>query len=124
MLPHELWERVVEETDSWPERQSGESSGYCWKILLGLINEISQRNKQTKVQAQTCKVPTDGGLHKGFHPFSDDNLFVMTEVMCLVRVVDYPETIASGVNVLVGYHLVADDVDIALDLSFLAAGYN
>ena len=67
----------------------------------------------------TVVVTADSGLHKGLHPLSDNDLLIMTEIICFVRVVNDPETVTTRVDVLVGDDLVADDVDISLDLCLL-----
>ena len=68
---------------------------------------------------RTRVVSADGGFHDRLHPLTHGGLFVVTEKVRLVCLVDDPESITARVNVLVRNDLVPYDVDISLDLRFL-----
>lgn len=72
----------------------------------------------------TREVSTDSRLHQGLHPFSNDELFIVAEVMRLVGVMYESEPIPARVNVFIGNYSIAKDIDIAFDLRFLQHGVN
>ena len=64
-------------------------------------------------------ISANGGFHDSLHPFTNSTLLIGTEIMCLVIVVIDPKTIFSRIQILVNGDLVANDIDVALDLGFL-----
>ena len=69
--------------------------------------------------ARTRVVSADRSFHDGLHPLTDGGLFVVTEKVRLVCLMDDPESITARVDVLVRNDLVPYDIDISLDLRFL-----
>ena len=55
----------------------------------------------------TVKIASDCGFNQRFHPFSDHELFIVTEVVCLIRVVDHPEPVPARIHFLIRYDLVS-----------------
>ena len=78
-----------------------------------------RQSQGRRVWERTRVVSADGGLHDGLHPLTYDALIFGTKIVRLICLVNDPESITSRVNILVRNDLVADDIDISLDLRFL-----
>ncbi len=68
---------------------------------------------------RTVEIAGDSRLDQSLHPLSNDQLFIVTEAVCLIRVMDQLEAITSRVHFLICYDPVAYDVDVSLDFGFL-----
>ena len=91
-----------------------------------LMDETTERHLtlliNNKWVVRTGIVPANCGLHDCFHPLTHNQLLLRAETVCLVCLVDNSETIASRIDFLVRYDLVASDVDIPLDFRLLPQG--
>jgi hypothetical protein len=97
------------------------------KGMVGMLLEETTGSKLTMSEMtrsyaaiRTVKVSGDSRLDECFHPLSNNQLFLVTEEVGLVRLVYHPETIAAWINIFVCHNLVADDIQISLDLGFLS----
>ena len=70
-------------------------------------------------KAPTGEVSADSRLHQRLHPFPDDELLIMAEIMGLVRIMNEPEPISARVYIFIGNHSIPKNIDVALDLGFL-----
>ncbi len=72
-----------------------------------------------QVKLLTSEITRNGSFHQGLHPLSDHDLFIVAEVVRLIRLVHDPESVSSGVDVLIGDYFVAHDIYVPLDLGLL-----
>lgn len=75
--------------------------------------------RMQKVRLLTSEITSNGSFHQGLHPLSNHDLFIVAEVVRLIRLVHDPEPVSSGVDVLIGDYFVAHDIDVPLDLGLL-----
>lgn len=79
----------------------------------------SERSTKNARQQLTGVVATDGSLHERLHPLPNDELFIGTEIVSLIRIMDDRESITTRIDVLVSLNSVPGNVDVSLDLGFL-----
>lgn len=111
--------------------EGGRGDGFiAWATVKGIVGMLLEDTTGPReliryydiyiiMRILTSIVTADSGFHKGLHPLSDDDMLIMTEIMRLVRVMNNTETVTTRVSIFVSYDLIADNVNITLDLRLL-----
>ena len=87
------------------------------QVLEG--EDIKDQKLNNKNKTHTGIIPQNRGFHDGLHPIPNNTLLFRAEVMSLIMIMINPETISSGINILINCNLISNNMDISLDPSFL-----